>query len=78
MVENPLYPAQITDALRTVRYPGKHEDIVSLGMVEDDMRIDGRSVSFSLIFDKTTDPFARSLVKAAEAAIHAMSARMCR
>ncbi len=71
MVENPLYPAQITDALRTVRYPGKHEDIVSLGMVEDDMRIDGRSVSFSLIFDKTTDPFARSLVKAAEAAIHA-------
>ena len=53
MVENPLYPAQITDALRTVRYPGKHEDIVSLGMVEDDMRIDGRSVSFSLIFAYT-------------------------
>jgi len=68
-MENPLYPAQITDALRTVRYPGSGKDIVSLGMVEDDMRIDGRKVSFSLIFDKSTDPFARSVVKAAEAAI---------
>lgn len=63
MAENPLYPAQITDALRTVRYPGSGKDIVSLGMVEDDMRIDGRKVSFSLIFDKSTDPFARSVVK---------------
>ncbi|MDE6271341.1 MAG: Mrp/NBP35 family ATP-binding protein, partial [Muribaculaceae bacterium] len=71
MAENPLYPARITDALRTVRYPGKGQDIVSLDMVEDDIRIDGRKVSFSLIFDKTTDPFARSLAKAAEAAIHA-------
>lgn len=70
MVENPLYPAQITDALRTVRYPGSGKDIVSLGMVEDDMRIDGRKVSFSLIFDKSTDPFARSVVKSAEAALH--------
>ncbi len=70
MAENPLYPAQITDALRTVRYPGSGKDIVSLGMVEDDMRIDGRKVSFSLIFDKSTDPFARSVVKSAEAALH--------
>ncbi len=69
-MENPLYPAQIIDALRTVRYPGSGKDIVSLEMVEDDMRIDGRKVSFSLIFDKPTDPFARSVVKAAEAALH--------
>ena len=68
-MENPLYPAQITDALRNVRYPGSGKDIVSLGMVEDDLRIDGRHVSFSLIFDKSTDPFARSVVKAAEAAL---------
>ena len=32
-MENPLYPAQITDALRNVRYPGSGKDIVSLGMV---------------------------------------------
>lgn len=64
-----LYPNLILDALRTVRYPGNGKDIVSLGMVEDDLRIDGNKVSFSLIFDKPTDPFIKSLVKSAEAAI---------
>ena len=64
-----LYPNFILDALRTVRYPGNGKDIVSLGMVEDDMRIDGNKVSFSLIFDRPTDPFIRSLVKSAETAI---------
>ncbi len=34
------------------------------------MRIDGNKVSFSLIFPKDTDPFLKSTVKAAEAAIH--------
>ena len=64
-----IYPALITEALRTVRYPGNGKNIVELGMVEDDIRIDGRKVSFSLIFDKPTDPFIKSLVKSAEAAI---------
>ena len=40
-------------------------------MVEDDLRISGMHVSFSLIFDKPTDPFMKSMVKACEAAIHA-------
>ena len=64
-----LYPKLILDALANVRYPGNGKNIVELGMVEDDIRIDGNKVSFSLIFDKPTDPFAKSLVKAAEAAI---------
>ena len=64
-----LYPSLILDALRTVRYPGNGKNIVELDMVEDDIRIDGPRVSFSLIFDKPTDPFIRSLVKACEAAI---------
>lgn len=64
-----LYPNLILDALRTVRYPGNGNNIVDLGMVEDDMRIDGNKVSFSLIFDKPTDPFIKSIVKSAEAAI---------
>jgi ATP-binding protein involved in chromosome partitioning len=64
-----LYPNLILDALKTVRYPGNGKNIVELGMVEDDIRIDGNSVSFSLIFDKPTDPFAKSIVKAAETAI---------
>ena len=66
-----LYPKLITDALATVRYPGTGKDIVSAEMVADNIRIDGMHVSFSLIFEKPTDPFMKSVVKAAEAAIHA-------
>ena len=59
-----LYPALITDALQTVRYPGNGKNLVEAGMVEDDIRIDGDSVSFSLVFDKPTDPFIKSMAKA--------------
>ena len=68
-MENRIYPSLITDALRNVRYPGNGKDIVSLGMVADDIRIDGMKVTFSLIFDKPTDPFIKSVVKAAEQAV---------
>jgi ATP-binding protein involved in chromosome partitioning len=64
-----LYPNLIIDALRTVRYPGAGKDIVTLGMLADDLRIDGRRVSFSIVFEKANDPFTKSVVKAAEAAI---------
>ena len=39
-------------------------------MVADNLRIDGMTVSFSLTFEKPTDPFMKSMVKAAETAIH--------
>ncbi|OPZ28690.1 MAG: Flagellum site-determining protein YlxH [Bacteroidetes bacterium ADurb.BinA174] len=64
-----LYPQLIIDALKNVRYPGTGQDIVSAEMVEDDIRIDGMKVSFSLITEKQNDPFIRSLVKMAEQAI---------
>lgn len=64
-----LYPQLILDALKNVRYPASGKNIVDAGMVEDDIRIDGNKVSFSLVFDKPTDPFIKSLVKASEAAI---------
>lgn len=64
-----LYPNLILDALKSVRYPGNGKNLVENNMVEDDIRIDGNKVSFSLIFDKPTDPFIRSVVRAAEAAI---------
>lgn len=64
-----IYPRLILDALEKVRYPGNGKNIVELGMVEDDIRIDGNKVSFSLIFDKPTDPFIKSVVKAAEQAV---------
>lgn len=68
-MEERLYPALITEALRNVRYPGNGKDLVENNMVEDDIRIDGMKVTFSLIFDKSTDPFVKSVVKAAETAV---------
>lgn len=65
-----LYPQLILDALRTVRYPGNGKNLVEAEMVADNIRIDGMSVSFSLIFEKPTDPFMKSMLKSAETAIH--------
>ena len=63
-----IYPQLIIDALRKVRYPASGKDIVSEEMLEDDIRIEGNKVSFSLLL-KPNDPFAKSLVKACEQAI---------
>lgn len=65
-----LYPKLILDALAQVRYPGNGKNLVENEMIEDDLRIDGMHVSFSIIFEKNTDPFLKSVVKSAEAAIH--------
>ncbi len=65
-----MYPQQIIDALQHVRYPGTGKNLVEGGMLEDDIRISGLEVSFSLIFEKDNDPFRKSVVKAAETAIH--------
>ncbi len=64
-----MFPQQIIDALRHVRYPGNGKDLIDSGMLEDDIRIAGLAVSFSLIFEKQNDPFMRSVLKAAETAI---------
>lgn len=64
-----LYPKLIIEALEKVRYPGTGKSIVEMQMLEDDIRIEGNKVSFSLIFEKKNDPFIKSLVKAAETAI---------
>ena len=64
-----MSPQEIINALSEVRYPGTGKNIVESGMLEDDIRISGFAVSFSLIFPKDNDPFRKSLMKAAEAAI---------
>lgn len=64
-----LYPNLIMDALKTVRYPGTGINLVEAGMIEDDLRIDGQKVTFSIIFEKPNDPFIKSVIKAAETAI---------
>lgn len=64
-----MYPQQIIDALRHVRYPGTGKDLIEGGMLEDDIRISGLEVSFSLIFEKDNDPFMKSVVRASEVAV---------
>lgn len=64
-----MYPQQIIDSLAHVRYPGTGKNIVESGMLEDDIRIQGFDVSFSLIFEKDNDPFLKSMLKAAETAV---------
>lgn len=64
------YPALIMDALRHVMHPGKGKNIVELEMVEDDLRLDGKRISFSLIFERTNDPMAAPIKKACVQAIH--------
>ena len=59
----------IIDALAKVRYPGSGKNLIEAEMVEDNIRIDGNKVSFSLVFEKENDPFIKSVVKAAETAI---------
>ena len=65
-----LYPKLIIDALATVTYAGTKKNLVESGMVADTPSIDGMNVRMVLLFPRDTDPFLRSTVKAAEAAIH--------
>uniref|UniRef100_A0AB33JQ44 Iron-sulfur cluster carrier protein n=1 Tax=Prevotella sp. GTC17262 TaxID=3236797 RepID=A0AB33JQ44_9BACT len=65
-----LYPKLITDALATVVYPGTKKNLIESEMLADDVRINGMKVEFTLVFPRETDPFLKSTVKSAEAAIH--------
>ncbi|MBR6962435.1 MAG: Mrp/NBP35 family ATP-binding protein [Prevotella sp.] len=65
-----LYPKLIMDALATVTYAGTKKNLVESGMVADTPSINGMKVKVVLEFPRDTDPFLRSTVKAAEAAIH--------
>ena len=69
VLSSDLYPQQVIEALRHVRYPGTGKDLIESGMLEDDIRISGFEISFSLIFQKDNDPFLKSVVKAAETAL---------
>ena len=71
-----LYPKLIIDALATVTYAGTKKNLVESGMVADTPAIaapqkegDPWHVKVVLEFPRDTDPFLKSTVKAAEAAI---------
>lgn len=63
-----IVPKNITDALRNVNYPGSNENIVALDMVQE-IRIAGKKVSFSLVFQRSDDPNIETVRKACVAAI---------
>ena len=64
-----LYPKLIMDALATVTYAGTKKNLVESQMVADQPAINGNKVTVVLEFPRDTDPFLKSTVKAAEAAI---------
>ena len=73
-----LYPKLIIDALATVTYAGTKKNLVESDMVADtptvtplNPAVDGKNwkVGVVLLFPRDTDPFLKSTVKAAEAAI---------
>ena len=57
------------DALATVTYAGTKKNLVESNMVSDQPVINGQQVTVVLEFPRDTDPFLKSTVKAAEAAI---------
>ncbi|MCK4663417.1 MAG: Mrp/NBP35 family ATP-binding protein [Bacteroidales bacterium] len=59
---------QIFDALRNVNHPASNKDIVTLGMVND-LKIEGKKISFSLETQKPNDPLINSIKKACVNAI---------
>lgn len=54
---------QVVSALSNVTHPAFNNDIVSLNMLSD-IAIDGKAVSFTLTFQKSTDPLIASIQKA--------------
>ena len=71
-----MYPQLILDALATVTYAGTKKNLVESGMVADTPAVaapqaegDPWHVKVVLEFPRDTDPFLKSTVKAAEAAI---------
>lgn len=63
------YPQLVLDALAHVIHPGKGKDIVTLDMVEDDIRIEGTRISFSLLFERPNDPMVQPIKRACVQAI---------
>ena len=63
-----IVPKNITDALRTVNFPGSTQDVVSLDMAQE-IRVAGKKVTFSLVFQRSDDPNMGAVIAACEEAI---------
>lgn len=60
-----IVPKHVTDSLRKVVYPGSKEDIVAMDMVQE-IRIAGKKISFSLVFQRSDDQHIPAVIKACE------------
>lgn len=63
-----IVPKNITDALRNVNFPGSNQDVVSLDMAQE-IRIAGKKVTLSLVFQRSDDPNIAAVIAACEEAI---------
>ncbi|HZL11504.1 MAG TPA: Mrp/NBP35 family ATP-binding protein [Prolixibacteraceae bacterium] len=63
-----IVPKNITDALRNVIFPGSTQDIVSLDMAQE-IRVAGKKITFSLVFQRSDDPNMSAVIAACEEAI---------
>lgn len=63
-----IVPKNITDALRNVKYPGSDQDVVSLDMAQE-IRVAGKKITFSLVFQRSDDPNMKAVIEACEEAI---------
>lgn len=59
---------QVTEALKHVVHPELNKDIVELGIVED-IKIEGKKISFNLVSENSNDPLLSSIRKACVSAI---------
>jgi ATP-binding protein involved in chromosome partitioning len=60
-----IVPKDVTEALRTVNFPGSNENIIKLDMVQE-IRLAGKKISFSLVFQRSDDPNIATLVQTCE------------
>ena len=63
-----IVPKNITDALRNVTFPGSNQDVVSLDMAQE-IRVAGKKVTLSLVFQRSDDPNMAAVIAACEEAI---------
>ena len=63
-----IVPKNITDALRTVNFPGSTQDVVSLDMAQE-IRVAGKKVTLSMVFQRSDDPNIEAVIAACEEAI---------
>jgi ATP-binding protein involved in chromosome partitioning len=60
-----IVPKNVTDTLSKVLYPGSNENIVAMDMVQE-IRIAGKKISFSLVFQRSDDQNIPVVIKACE------------